>query len=325
MIRLSLIAAVLMMSVAQSKVVVERDSRLGEARHFAEKKNWASVVEVLQPLLTTEIVNWEVLSELSRAYFYLGKRKEGLLVLRDGIAKVPPSERKMVQDRYSVACRVFLANKSFQLYQAGIDYLEHGEWKLARDRFESVLKEEPLHLSAMVRLGQAELMEGDYSGAEEILKQARDLDSEDSVIRLWLGRALHLGGKLQEANGELKLAKKKLVTHEVTNLWLAENIYVLGDRVSAQALWDENLKNDTNSLATKIRLCRYSMDPQAVAATQYLYLCRKIDSQLLLSREKKNSSKTEFDLYPLRLSLLQKEWDEVKRDASFIPVTKSTN
>lgn len=314
-----------MMSVAQSKVVVERDSRLGEARHFAEKKNWSGVIEVLQPLVTGETVNWEVLSELSRAYFYLGKRKEGLLVLRDGISKVPPSERKLVQARYYVACRVFLSNKNFQLHQAGIDLLDRGEWKLARERFETVLKVEPLQLSAMVRLGQSELMEGDYSSAEEVLKQARDLDSEDAVIRLWLGRALHMVGKLQEANGELKIAKKKLATHEVTNLWLAENLLALGDRTTSQALWEENLKNDPFSLATKIRLCRYSMDPQAVSATQYVDLCKKIDSQLLLSRDKQKLNKTEFDLNPLRIAVLQKEWDEVKRDASFIPVTKSTN
>jgi len=325
MIRLSLIAVFFLMSVAQSKVVVERDSRLGEARHFAEGKNWTGVIEVLGPILNTEVVNLDVLSELSKAYFYLGKRKEGLLVLRDGISKVPPAERKTAQDRYYVACRVFLSNKNFQLHQAGLDLLERGEWKLARDKFETVLKEEPLHLSAMIRLGQSELMENDYSNAEEVLKQARDLDSEDAVIRLWLGRALHLAGKLQEANGELKLAKKKLANHEVTNLWLADNLMALGDRAGALALWEENLKTDPYGIATKIRLCKYSIDPQATAATQYAEHCKKIDSALLLSRDKQNASKVEFDLNPLRISVLQKEWDDLKRDASFIPVTKSTN
>jgi tetratricopeptide (TPR) repeat protein len=137
---------------------------------------------------------------------------------------------------------MFLSNESFQGYQDGVNLLNNGKFRPARDRFEKALGQEPDNVEILIRIAQCLLLEQDEDSAAERLKLARKLNPFEPEIRLWLGRAMHRRGELRKAIAELRVAHQELKGSELAPTWYAEALLASGQRASAISVLEKDVQ-----------------------------------------------------------------------------------
>lgn len=247
------------------------------------KRKWAEAAIVLRSILkrSPDFVPGAI--ELARALVYSGRREEALAVLGQAAARHQGPRRAALIDRAHVIGRLFLTTRAQQVFQEGLNLLETGKYRPARERFEQALEAEPDNVEVLARIGQCLVLEGDNDSAAERLRLAKRLDPFEPEVGLWLGRALHQRGELSQALVELKAAYDGLERSERAALWYADALVASGARRAAVTLLAEDSKAEPFHLAGLLVLARLRVELFRESGTDSLWNARK-DLQVALSR-----------------------------------------
>jgi predicted Zn-dependent protease len=197
--------------------------------------------------------------ELARALIYLKRREEALSLLVASAALQHGSRQKALISRVRVLSRLFLLQRTFQMYQDGLNALQAGKYRPARELFEKALQAEPDNIEILIRIGQCMIFEGDYDSAVERLRLAKRLNPYEPEIRLWLGQAMKERGELEEALTELKFAQEGLGNSARSPLWYAEALLVSGNPRDAVLVLERDEKAHPFHLINILALVRARM------------------------------------------------------------------
>ncbi len=256
-----------------------------DARELLAKKKWAEAAIVLKRIVRQSPDALSAQFDLGRALVYSGRREEALSGLIQQAGKEKGARREAIVRRVQVTSRLFLTNETFQAFQEALGQLEGKKYRIAQERFEKLLKQEPDNVEVLVRLGQSLLLQGDYDSAAERLRLARKLNPFDPQIHLWLGRVLFQRGELTEAIQELKSAAQGMKGSELAPLWYAEALASVGQRPAAIQFLEEDTRAYPFHLQGLVLLARFRRF-QSPRDVQTLWTVRK-DLQLALSRFEK--------------------------------------
>lgn len=223
------------------------------------------------------------------------KRMEALQLLLES-KKFNNSKGSEEIKKINLISRFFLYNKSFQIFQEGMNLITSKKYQTAIEKFEKALLDEPDNLEILLRLGQALMMESKYGMAVRYLKEAKRINPFDLEVRVWLGRAYHMNKMEKEAFFELSQVYESKYSFELLYVWLAESLSMLGQVSKAIKILIDDLKSNPLHLLSLTALARLRIQfsiLQLNQEAQLLMLARQ-NLQLVLSR---------LDLYqPLLLS-----------------------
>lgn len=181
---------------------------------------------------------------------------------------------------------MFLTNTTFQLYQDGINQLDAGHYRAAREKFQKALEKESDNVEILVRLGQCLMLEGDEDSAAERLRLARKLNPFEPEIKLWLGRALQKRGELKPALENLREAATELSDSELAALWYAEALFASGKKSIAIQHLESAAQRSPMHLEILVALARLKLDSALAGESrreETLWAARR-DLQLAVSR-----------------------------------------
>jgi thioredoxin-like negative regulator of GroEL len=215
-------------------------SDYSEAKELLSKHTWAEAAIVLRSVSRKNPDFLAGAMELARALVYSGRREEALGVLGQAASRQKGPRREALEGRLRVLSRLFVTQRTQQIYQEGLNLMMVGKYRPARERFEKALESEPDNIEILTRIGQCLVLEGDMDSAAERLRLARKLDPFEPEVRLWLGRALHQRGELAEALEELKAAHEGLDASERAPVWYADALVKSGNRKAAVAVLEED-------------------------------------------------------------------------------------
>jgi len=253
-----------------------------EARKLLDKKKWSEAAVAFRLLLKNDSSSPSILTGLSTALTYSGKRAEALELLGQAVGRAHGSQRVMLIRRTRVLSKLFLTNDTFKIYQEGLNLMFAKKYRSAKDRFEKALSEESDNVEILTRLGQSLLLENAAENAVERLQAAKKLNPFEPEVRLWLGRAHHQRGALNEALPELRAALSDLPGSELPPVWLAETLSSLGQTSSAIRVLTNDTKTWPYHVLSLIMSARFRAQ-LAHTDSQILWAARK-DLQLALSR-----------------------------------------
>jgi tetratricopeptide (TPR) repeat protein len=281
------------------QVNIPAHSDYSEAKALLAKHKWEEAAIVLRSVLKRNPAFFPAAIELARALLYLGRREEALNLLAQAISRQPPGARKAALiARVGVLSRIFLAQKTFQLYQDGLNLLSQQKYRPARDRFEKALESEPDNIEVLVRIGQCLVLEGDVDSAGERLRLAKRLNPYEPEISLWLGRALHQRGELAQALEELRVAREGLAGSERAPVWYAHALLSAGNRKGAIQELEKDVDANPFHLAVMVTLARIRSESSR-EGLEPLWGARK-ELQVALSRlpqyESKEPNRSEGEL-----------------------------
>lgn len=259
----------------------------GEAQALMLKRKWAEAAIVFRSIIRRDPRSVSASADLAKALLYLGRREEAIGILGESIEKNRGAKRDWLIEQLRVVSKIFVTNASFQIYQDGVDLLNDGKIRPAREKFEQALASEPYNVEVLTRLGQTYLLDGDHDSASERLKTARQLDAYEPEIHLWLGRALEQRGEINEALAELHEGASALPRSELAARWLADALESLNQRAEAIQQLENDVKANPMHVANLIQLAQLRAATVAGQAqaddTKVLWLARK-DLQNALSR-----------------------------------------
>lgn len=257
-------------------------SDYSEAKILLKQHKWEEAAIILHSVLKKSPDFFPGAIELARALIYLGRREEALTLLSQTAAKQPANRKSAFLARSRVLSRMFLTQKTFQVYQDGINLLQQEKYRSARERFEKALEVEPDNVEILTRIGECLVLDGDYDSAAERLRLAKRLNPYEPEISLWLGRALHQRGELGQAVGELKFAYDGLSGSERAPIWYAEALLSAGNRKAAIQVLESDGDEQPNHLIGIVTLARIRTELFRDGADS-LWNARK-DLQVALSR-----------------------------------------
>jgi predicted Zn-dependent protease len=263
-----------------------------EAKLLLDAKNWNEAVSAYRVLLKREPKSIRVRVELATALIYVKQRDEALSLLNELARSTKGVERSFLIRRIRILSRVFATNESFKSFQDGLNLLNNKKYRNAQDKFEKTLKDEPANVEVLIRLGQSLLLGGNLEDAVRQLKLAKQFNPFQPEVRLWLGRGLSQLNQSHEAIAELTIAHHELKGMELSTLWLADALTSIGQVNSAIRLLDADVKQWPLHLSSLIQVAKFKS--QLVHPdSQVLWSARK-DLQLAMSRLEEYDSKNQY-------------------------------
>ncbi len=244
-------------------------SSYAEATHLLKKHKWSEAILAFRSILSTEPDSVRCRVGLGKALTHSGKREEALNGMIQLVAHLKGAQKNLLIRRIHVFSRVCLSNKTFQIYQEGVNFLLAQKYRMAQEKFEKALSEESGNVEILTRLGQSLILSGDFTGAVNRLVSAKKLNPFEPEVRLWLGKALVQGGRPLEGLQEFQSAYQEMPESEQAAVWLAEALAGSGQGNSALKV----LSNDTKkwpfhvtSLFTlaKLRIQQGHLDSQSL-------------------------------------------------------------
>ncbi|MEK7399842.1 MAG: tetratricopeptide repeat protein [Candidatus Poribacteria bacterium] len=270
---------------------LEKDSIISayhtEAKALMEKRKWGEAAIVFRSILKEAPGSIDATMGLARSLVLSGRREESLAVLHQANGFERGNSKKVVVRRIRVLSKLFLTSETFQTYQDGLNFLVARQYRNAISSFERALVHEPDNVEILTRIGQSQILDGDYDSAAERLKLAKRLNPFEPEIKLWLGRAMHQRGELNDGLAELKSARSELEESETAALWLADVFLSLGQKAAAIQILEEDVKKKPFHLLSLIGLARLR-SRNNIKDSQELWMARKT-LQLALSRLEKYS------------------------------------
>ena len=280
------------------QVELPAHSDYSEARQLLARRKWEEAAIVLRSYLKKNPDFFPGAIELARALVYLGRREEALTLLSQTAARQAGARQAPVIARARVLSQMFLTQKTFQIYQDGLNQLQAQKYRPARERFEKALEAEPDNIEILTRIGECLVLDGDFDSAAERLRLARRLNPYEPEVRLWLGRALHQRGELSESLDELRFARDGLPGSERAPLWYAEALLSAGNRKAAVQVLEADAEARPLHLVGVVTLAKMRTELFREGADS-LWSARK-DLQVALSRlpdyAAGNSARSEGDL-----------------------------
>ena len=217
-----------------------------------------------------------------------GKREEAISLLNNIAIREVGARRSALIRRIKVISRIFLTSEAHQAFQEGLNLMNSGKYRQARDRFETSMEKESNNCEVLVRLGQTLVLEGEYDKAAEKLRLAKKTGPFEPQARLWLGRALHQRWESLAAVEELKSVQTDLDGYEPAAVWLAEALLSSGQRVLALKTLEDNIKAQPFHVLSLLVMAKIKMNDPG-RENEQLWSARK-DLQVALSRFKRYAS-----------------------------------
>lgn len=265
------------------QINIPSHSDYSDAKALLAQHKWEEAAIVLRSVLKKNAGFFPGAIELARALVYLGRREEALTLLSQAISRQAPGIRKTALiSRVGVVSRMFLSQKTFQVYQDGLNLLAQTKYRAARERFEKALETEPDNLEILTRIGECLVLEGDFDSAAERLRLAKRLNPYEPEISLWLGRALHQRGELGQALDELRVASEGLNGSERAPVWYAQALLSAGNRKGAIQELEADAEERPFHLTSIVTLARIRTE-SARDNLETLWTARK-ELQVALSR-----------------------------------------
>ena len=209
------------------------------------------------------------------------KRDEALKLIIQSIYSSQGVERTILIRKAHILGCTFMKNKTFQVFQEGHTLLLNKKYRLAREKFEKALSEEPDNVEILTRLGQSAYLDGDVDAARERLLAASSLNPFEPQVRLWLGKILLQKGN-DKAVPELRAAYSELKESEQAVVWLSEALASFGQMSSAVRLLSADTKKWPFHVWSLVVLAKIQSETGA-PENQSLWAARKA-LQLALSR-----------------------------------------
>jgi len=166
--------------------------------------------------------------EISTAYALasvltrLGQRTEAVHFLQQLAEQSQGLERARIISKSLILSRTFVTNGSFERFQEALSAFLAKKYRIAQDKFERVLIDEPQNCEVLIKLGQCLTLEDEIEGAIEKFLMAKAINPLDSEVSLWLGKAYLALSNSKDALQEFKSLDAKLRLTEVAVLALAE-------------------------------------------------------------------------------------------------------
>ncbi len=287
--------------VPQSPVSQSEDTAnraYSEAKSLLNKYKWDEAATAFRSLLRNNPKSLPVVLGLSEALIYSNQREEALTLMSQAMNWTSLPQHLLLVQRIRVSSRLFLTNKSFEIYQDGLNLLIGKKYRNAKEKFEKTLMTEPANVEILIRLGQSLVFDNDFDNAIERLKYAKKLNPYEPEIKLWLGRALQQRGAARDALVELREANSELHGSEIASVWLSEVLSSLGQTVSAIRLLERDVRVSPFHILSMINLAKFRLQSARPDAKE-LWSARK-ELQLAMSRldqkEASNSPRFESEL-----------------------------
>lgn len=271
-----------------------------KARALAERRKWAEAVVVFRDYFKFSMKTERALEAYvgySSALTYIGRRDEAIGVLFEALeelGKLSSKQKGRLTKRIRILSCVFLSNKAFQVYQEGLNLVSLGKYKLARERFEKALSEEPHNLQVLIRLGQVMVLERDFEGAIDRLTLAKKLAPFEPTIRLWLGRALSKKGLHVQALVELRRALNELEWSELAVIWFAEALGDASQPAAAMRLLQADHKKYPAHVRTLVNLAKCYLQGGPIDAETLASLREDLESALKQLIQDTNESQVDI-------------------------------
>jgi tetratricopeptide (TPR) repeat protein len=255
---------------------------IAQGKKFLSLQKWEEAVSTFKMALERDPKSVPAVIGLANASLYLGKREDALTELIQMAARIRGQDRQIIIKKAQILSRQFLTNRTFQLYQDGLNLLVAKKYRAARERFEKALAEEPDHGEILIRLGQSLLLDNQTKLAIERFNFAKKMNPFDPILLLWAGRAHHIQGVFTESLIELKMAQRSLPGSELATVWLAESLAASGQVSQSLRLLNRDIKSWPFHIASLTLGARLRVQ-LAHSDSQSLWTARK-DLQLALSR-----------------------------------------
>ncbi|KAA0228053.1 MAG: hypothetical protein AKCLJLPJ_00898 [Fimbriimonadales bacterium] len=108
-----------------------------------------------------------------------------------------------------------------QQYQQGFEYRCRGEYGLAKEALNEVLRLDPSHIKAKWQLALIKGFEGDYDGSLEGLREVATLAPDDTEIRYDYAMTLTMLGEYALAESEFREVLRMNPNHDKAKQQLA--------------------------------------------------------------------------------------------------------
>ena len=221
---------------------------------------------------------------LSSALVHAGRREEALTLLTR-LARL--EKRAAIRDslvrKTRAISRTFLTQATFQIHQDGLALMAGQKYRSAREKLAKAVEVEPDNVEILTRLGQCLLLDKDYDSAAERLRLARRLNPYEPQIGLWLGRALYHRGEIEEALQEFRVVMPELTgISELAPIWYADSLFILGQKISALKVLEDDARVSPQHVQTLIELAR--MQIQTAGREKENFWNARKNLQLALSR-----------------------------------------
>jgi tetratricopeptide (TPR) repeat protein len=201
---------------------VEKNFRLSEAKECLKKQKWREAVQALREIRKQYPQDLSVVMGLSTALEHMGERMEAVSVLLHFATVGSSAQRHVLVAKARVLSRLFLSNGAFETFQEGLNAYYGKKFRLAREKFEKVLGEDPHHFEVLIKLGQCLLLASEVDLAIEKFKLAKKVNPTDLEASFWLGRGLLARGDYKQSLVELQAAAFEFKGVEYLALGLAE-------------------------------------------------------------------------------------------------------
>jgi len=253
-----------------------------EATQFIQKRKWNDAIQILRPLFKAEPHSISIAVDLATALAHVGEREEALNLLTPLVERVKGNQRLALLRRIRALSCLFLTNKTFQVFQDGMNLFLMKKYRSSRERFEKALSVERDNIEVVIRLGQSLVLDSMPEKAMEYFKTALRLNPYELEAKLWLGRILYLKGNSTNAVSELRGAFDQLAGSELASVWLAEALNASGQVNAALRILDHDIKTSPLHVMSLLTAARLRVQTPH-ANSQVLWLARK-NTQLAMSR-----------------------------------------
>lgn len=286
-------------------------AELDQIKVLIEKKKYPEAIDRLKIWQATGADQFQSGLLLSKVYVYSGDRERALDVLHK-LKNLETGKRKSeIDQQIDIISKLFITNKTFQIYRDGVDLMITGRPRLAQDRFRTALEVEKNNVLIWLRLGQAWVLEGGYDPGRKALENALKIHPADSLALAWLGRASFLAGKFVQAEQELSESFRISPDLEEAVCWLSEVWSVLGKKNKAIDLLRKYTERHSFRLMAHTTLIRFEFADAEENLDRLVTLRKQI--QIVVSRM---TSRDESDLfrYGGEQGIGFKKIDELKKE-----------
>lgn len=270
-------------------VSADEEPASSAVQQLLERRQWSEAVAALRDFVQKSGKSVETVMGLATALMHTGAREEALANLVEGTQRFKGADRTYFIQKVRLYSRLFLTNKTFQVYQDGLNLVASKKYRPARERFEKALVEEPDNVEILIRLGQVSILDADPERAVHWMRSAYKLNPFQPEIQLWLGRALVQIGKTKEGLAELTVAYRSLKSSEISSLWLSEALVQTGQSGAAIRLLESDVAQWPLHILGLISLAKLRLQGPHSDAT-LLWAARK-DLQLAFSRLEEYSAR----------------------------------
>jgi tetratricopeptide (TPR) repeat protein len=294
---------------------------VSDAEIFLDRHKWSDARDCYLDLIKKDVNLTTAWIGLATSLTYLGQRKEALRQLSVGVDQVKINQKSQVMKRIHILSRLFLTNATFQTYQDGLILFSAKKFKLALEKFERTLSEEPDNVEVLLRLGQSTLLDGNFQSAVNYFKQAHQLDSYDYEALLWLGKSLKLSGKLRDSLSELKNAYYGIRNSEgetgreleTATLWYSEVLADSGQVGAALRILGLDSKANPSHLRSLIASAKLRMQVSKPDAGGLSLARKELTSALKRLELTQSNDSISSSVLPDEWEMLQNETpDEIK-------------